>query len=384
MGARAGSQPRAQLASLTRAAGRACQPAPSPATVGRTPSHRIATALGSRGEARIPMRGRAAWVTGGLLLLALVVAVGHLGEGERFAALVRASRPEWLALAALLQAATYVCAGAVWQRALRTSGGAPRLRSLAPLGLAKLFADQALPSAGMSGTLLVVRALVRRGVARGPAVGAMLAGLLSFYAAYVVAVAIALAIFWRLGELHRAAIGLGLVFGAVAALVPLAIVWLRGRPRRLPGPLARLPLVREALAAIAEAPRGPLLGPRLAAETIALQLAVFALDAATLAVMLRAIATPVAFELVFASFVLASMVATLAWVPGGLGTFEGTCVALLHLHGVPLEAALAGTLLLRGFTFWLPMAPGLWIARRELAGAPPGVEDGSCDSAPAR
>jgi uncharacterized protein (TIRG00374 family) len=69
---------------------------------------------------------------------------------------------------------------------------------------------------------------------------------------------------------------------------------------------------------------------------------------------------------VFVSFVVASMVATLAWVPGGLGTFEGTSVAMLHVHGVTIEAALAATLLARGFTFWLPMALGLAIARREM------------------
>ena len=66
---------------------------------------------------------------------------------------------------------------------------------------------------------------------------------------------------------------------------------------------------------------------------------------------------------------LASAVSSLAWIPGGLGTFEGSCVALLHLHGVPLESALAATLLLRGFTFWLPMLPGFTLARRELGKA---------------
>jgi hypothetical protein len=39
---------------------------------------------------------------------------------------------------------------------------------------------------------------------------------------------------------------------------------------------------------------------------------------------------------------------------------------MLHVHGVTIEAALAATLLARGFTFWLPMAPGLAIARREM------------------
>jgi len=100
-----------------------------------------------------------------------------------------------------------------------------------------------------------------------------------------------------------------------------------------------------------------------------LQLANFLLDALTLGATRRAVATPVAFSLVFASFVLASVVSTLAWVPGGLGTFEGTCVALLHVQGVTVEAALAATLLLRGLTFWLPMLPGLVLARREAGGA---------------
>jgi hypothetical protein len=36
------------------------------------------------------------------------------------------------------------------------------------------------------------------------------------------------------------------------------------------------------------------------------------------------------------------------------------------LLGIPVEAALTSTLLLRGFTLWLPMLPGLWLAKREL------------------
>jgi magnesium-transporting ATPase (P-type) len=51
----------------------------------------------------------------------------------------------------------------------------------------------------------------------------------------------------------------------------------------------------------------------------------------------------------------------------GLGTFEAACVAMLRTLGVPLEAALTATLLLRGFTLWLPVLPGLLLARRELS-----------------
>ncbi|WP_412852621.1 lysylphosphatidylglycerol synthase domain-containing protein [Ectothiorhodospira shaposhnikovii] len=58
---------------------------------------------------------------------------------------------------------------------------------------------------------------------------------------------------------------------------------------------------------------------------------------------------------------------TLGLVPLGLGTFEATCLVMLNLLGVPLEAALTATILLRGLTLWLPMLPGLWFVRRALA-----------------
>ncbi|WP_256700975.1 hypothetical protein [Caballeronia sordidicola] len=39
---------------------------------------------------------------------------------------------------------------------------------------------------------------------------------------------------------------------------------------------------------------------------------------------------------------------------------------MLSLLGVSVEAALAGTLLLRRLTFWLAMLPGIWLAGREI------------------
>jgi hypothetical protein len=312
-------------------------------------------------------RAPAAWLTGALLLLALVLVVAHVGEGRRFVELLREARPGWLGVAALLQAGTYVCAAGVWQRALRANGVRLGVGGLVPLGLAKLFADQALPSVGLSGTLLVVRALLRRGISRGIAVTVMLAGLMSYYVAYAFAVAVSLAVLWRHGEFHRALVALAFVFALPAAGAPLAIFWLRGRAgRSLPRPLLRLPGARALLDALAQAPHGAIFGPRLACETSVLEFAVFLLDAATLEATLLAVGIPLAPGATFACFIIASMVASIAWVPGGLGTFEGTCVAMLHVHGVGLEAALAAVLLLRGFSFWLPMLPGLWIARREM------------------
>jgi hypothetical protein len=74
----------------------------------------------------------------------------------------------------------------------------------------------------------------------------------------------------------------------------------------------------------------------------------------------------VAFPTAFVGFMLASIVATIGPVPAGLGTFEASAVGVLSLLGIDVETALAATLLLRGLTFWIPMLPGMFFARREL------------------
>jgi tetratricopeptide (TPR) repeat protein len=200
-----------------------------------------------------------------LLLVAFVAVAAHLGEGRRFADLLRRAQPAWLGAAAVLQVATYLCAAAVWQRALRCNGGVRRsVRSLVPLGLAKLFADQALPSAGMSGTLLVVRGLLRRGVPRGLAIVAMLADLVSWYAAYALVGVAALAILWYRGELTGVLVAVGVAFLLLATGVPLAIFGLRDRERSLPRWAQRLPWANEVLAAIADAQAGAIFGGTLA------------------------------------------------------------------------------------------------------------------------
>lgn len=313
----------------------------------------------------------AAWATGVVLMLGLWALVSHLVEGREFALLAARTNPKWLIAAALLQGATYVCAAAVWHRALVLYGFHRPLRGLVPLGLAKLFTDQAVPSAGMSGTVLVVLALGRRGVPRGFALAAMLIGMVGFYVSYGIAVAIALAILWSKGDLSPLILGAATVFGLIAAAVPLSIIWIRRHAgSRIPEWLLRFRVGQSIAGTLRQIPARTFRDPRVLAESTALQLAVFILDAATLGVMLRAVGSPAGPEVVFASFVLASVVSTLGFVPGGLGVFEGSSVGMLNLLGVPLVAAFAATLLLRGFTFWLPMLPGLWLARREMRRRP--------------
>ena len=85
------------------------------------------------------------------------------------------------------------------------------------------------------------------------------------------------------------------------------------------------------LKTIADAPAGLLHDPVLLAETMTLELAVFALDALTLWLAFRALGDSPAIWIAFVSFIMASTAATLGPIPLGLGTFEAACVGMLSL-----------------------------------------------------
>ena len=324
----------------------------------------------------------AGWAFGVLALAAVILVVFHLGDLHHFVALAQGAEPLWLLLAVGLQLLTYVCAGAVWYCALARIGQSRPMMSLMQLGIAKLFTDQILPSGGISGTLMVVRGLARRQVPSHLAMGALLVGLVSFYAAYGIAALAALGALWLHNQVNPAVIAIGAVFALFVTGLPLAILRLRRlkdgawsrRLRRVPG-------VAQLLDSIAAAPSDLLHSPLVMAKTTFLQLGVFLLDGLTLNVMVLALGQPNSLLSAYAAFMIASVVTTLGPIPLGLGTFEAAAVATLALGGISLEAALAATLLLRGFTFWLPMLPGLWLTRQELGGRAISEVDAPLDQA---
>ena len=266
---------------------------------------------------------------------------------------------------AVLQAATYVCASGVWQSVLRQAGVRLRLSTLVPLAVARLFTDQVVPTGGFGGRLLIVRALQRRHVELPVAMAAVLVDLITLYAAFSMAVLVTLCILWRLHDLNRLILTATALFALIATLIPATALWL-SQGRGVPFWVRRFPRLQEVLRQISGAPRHLVRDRAVLLRCAALQLAVFLLDSATLWVMLRAVGWPTGPLETFASFIMASLAATLILMPGGLGTFETACVAMLTLLEVPVEAALAATLLQRGFTYWLPMLPGLWLSRREI------------------
>jgi len=224
-----------------------------------------------------------------------------------------------------------------------------------------------IPTAGFGGRLLVVRALRRRGVHTRLAVAAILVDLLTLYAAFALCVIASLAIVASLRDLNRLVLSQAALFPIFALSIPAAVLWLsRGKRREPPRWIRWIPRAGDLLREVSNAPRRLVRSKELLLEDGLLQLAIFVLDALTLYAMLRAVGYPAPLLVAFASFVFAQVAGTVLLVPGGLGTFEASSVAMLALFRVPVEVGLTATLLLRGFSYWLPMAPGFWLSRREL------------------
>ena len=88
------------------------------------------------------------------------------------------------------------------------------------------------------------------------------------------------------------------------------------------------------------------------------------------AASLKAFGADVSFLRVTAVYLGASVVASAAPTPGGLGAAEAAFIAGLTALGTPTGPAVAGVLGFRLVTFWLPILPGWltfrWLLRRHV------------------
>ncbi len=302
------------------------------------------------------------WLVG-LAILAAVVAVAlHFSEAAQFASLVEQVEPAWLAAALALQAGTYVAQGEIWRSVVRAAGAALPLGVAYKLSLVKLLVDQALPSSGVSGSVVVADALRRRGVAGDVAMAGIVVSSAAYLLAYVIALGIGIVVLVAEDRASAPVVAVGVIFIVAASAAAAAEIALSGRPaQRHRGRIGRwlgrpLELLASARAKLSH-------DARLLARATALQVVIVALDCLTLWVLLRALGAAPPLTAVFASFMISTLLRTISIVPGGLGTFEAVLVITLRDAGIAIPLALSATLLFRGLTFWLPMLPGAVLAR---------------------
>jgi len=307
---------------------------------------------------------RLMWLLGlGALAAVIVVAVRH-AEAREFAEMVKRASPIWLLAAFALQVGTYALQGEAWYAFLRRHGKPPPRALLFQLSVLKLFVDQVLPTASISGSAVMVKGLERRGTGARVVMAAVVVETVAYYIGYSLAVTGA-ALLMPNGRTKSAF----LIAAGIVVAVTLAMGWgmerlATGKGIRL-GALARVPGFRTMKGQLERADSESMRDRTALIAATLLQLGIHVLDAATLCVLLLGVGTHAPPLAVLLAFMLASLVRTVGIVPGGLGTFEAVCVTSMRAAGVSVSAALAATLLFRGLSFWLPMLPGWWLARHE-------------------
>ena len=307
------------------------------------------------------------WLLALLLIAAVIVAVLHWGDVKKFGELVAHSRPLWLLAAAGAQVLTYVSLAIEWALVLRLAKCRSPFGKLLGLTVAKHFADQMVPTAGMSGNVVLVDRLKEISGSRPVALAALIMTVVAYYASYGVASLVALLLLWVHGQTSWVVIGLISASLGLSAAVPTLALWLhRGGAKAIPKWLRQIRTVCELFEMIKEAPTRLVRNTRLIGELTLLNCAGFALDGLTMMFCLYALGLHVAFGIAFGAFILASIVVTLGPIPMGLGSFEAVSIGMLRAMGVPFEAALSATLLFRGYTLWVPLIPGMFAARRQL------------------
>jgi uncharacterized protein (TIRG00374 family) len=338
-------------------------------------------AIESCGTTDAPFVGRAtfwlAWGMGLAMLAVVVFASLHFTAGREFLHLIERAQPWWLALAIGLQTCTYLAQGEIWRLVARAAHLTLPVSVGFKLSLTKLFINQILPSGGLSGSIIVARVLEQHGFPRSVSMASVLVDGTAYYIAFATALAAALIITVAESDVIPLILASALLLVAVGTGLAARALLLSRKTNTARGFFLRIPLVRRAISRLNEADPTLTHNNRLLLMTTFAQLAIILLDTSTIWVLVRALGALASPSGVFTSFVASTLLRTLSIVPGGLGVFEAASVVTLQRTGISLPVSLAATLLFRGLSFWLPMAPGLLFAQaskgtgRRLSGDDP-------------
>jgi len=305
------------------------------------------------------------WFLGVAFLAGVIVVALHFSEAVDFFESLRRIRPTWLAAALAVQAGTYLAQGEIWRAIGRKAGSLLPRSMLYKLSLSKLFVDQAIPSAGVSGTVVVAKSLSGLGLSKTAVVAGVVINTTSFFIAYVAALAVALAIVIKSGHASSLIVSASLLFMLLGIALTAGMLAVTGKHiSRIPKRLHRFQIVQNALKDARNASTKLVHSVWLQTVASCYQLLTFFLDAVTLWILVQSLGGRSTIPSVFASFMIANLFRSISFIPGGLGTFEAAVVYMLKTEGTSYSAGLTAALLFRGITFFLPMAPGMWFSHR--------------------
>ncbi|CAN5139563.1 hypothetical protein BH09PSE3_BH09PSE3_15730 [soil metagenome] len=257
------------------------------------------------------------------MLAVLGLVVMHAADIEELGQILPRAKPVWLLAALAWQVTTYVSVALGWKMVVSEAGHPQPLSRLIPIALSKMFADVAVPIAGMSGNLLLVARLRTLGIPRATAIAALLVSIVGLYAVYTLFAVLMLLFLWLHGNATPLAVGLISAFLFVSLAIPSFALWLRKRGcLSRPSILNRLPFAQAFMKMVAEAPVALVGSERLVAKVAAMNGLVLLADAATMQVCFRAIGIEIPYSTGFLAVMAGLIGTTLGPIPLGMGSMR--------------------------------------------------------------
>ncbi|NNE40739.1 MAG: flippase-like domain-containing protein [Marinicaulis sp.] len=311
-----------------------------------------------------------------LIMLAVALFIALIGIGfaslnlESLQALgeqIRTAQPRWLAASALSQLMTYACTALIWRRALVSAGYSLPFRDLYWLSVGKLFADQAIPSAGLSGGALFFYAFAKRNIPNKIAFSLFIFVCVAYFIAFFIAGIISFAALTAVDSaspvISTSITTVAIVLMSILVISFLIIISL---PNATPRWAQKVPHFNQARHWVSTALYFIKTERRLFFELTALQFFVRLIDGITLYLAFVAINISVPIEVCFFTVIIGSIASMVGFMPMGVGAYEAGMIATLKVFGVPIDSAIAATVIFRGLTLWLPLIPGFYIVQREI------------------
>jgi uncharacterized membrane protein YbhN (UPF0104 family) len=289
--------------------------------------------------------GAAALMLASLVLLAPAVAdlpgaARRLGHGD----------PIWLIGAFALEIASFAGYVLLFRAIFVDVGSRIDLRASAQITLAGTAATRLLASAGAGGVALTAWALRRAGMDRGVVARRMVTFIVVLYGIYMAALVVG-GLGLALGLLSGSApVGITIVpaaFGAAVIATALSAQLVKPGPGR----------VARVLAPVGDGVRDAVGLLRRADPALAGALVWWGADIAVLGACFAAFGHEPPVAVLVVSYFTGMLANTLP-LPGGVGGVDGGMVGAFALFGVDPALAIVAVLAYRGFSFWLPIAPG--------------------------
>lgn len=302
----------------------------------------------------------------------------------------------WLFGIVIVQIASYYFLALNYRDVLRVKDLDVPIKELFPVTFVIQFLNQALPSAGFSGQAFFVQYLKKFGISIVEGIGRAILELVTLYMGFGTFFIISAVIIFKGGFFNNRPEVTVLIYGfSFLAVISLSIFFMlqkKGRGRMAKWVINKLHAYFENrnrkkirnkevltggglnnhaqhVAMIYEQFKDNLNIRALDKHKTAFWLAYLWQDLIMLANILTlyflsfAVGSKISFVAAFITFTLVKFVSMVSFVPGALGVFEGGMTLILISLGVGAEPAFAMTLLLRAFTFWLPMPVG-WVLYR--------------------